>query len=93
MMTYHCSDWASVLIKHRESQKLSLLQLSNRTGISRNTLIALEKGSKKVHPKTKQKLENYFEAYLLQEELASAEKLPAKERYYKGKHRNVYYLF
>lgn len=92
-MTYHFSDWSSVLIKHRESRKLSLLKLSNKTGISRNTLISLEKGSKKAHPKTIKKLEDYFEAYLLQEELVNAEKLPAKERYYKGKHKNVYYLF
>ena len=93
MMTYHFSDWSSVLVKHRESQKLSLLQLSNRTGISRNTLIALEKGSKKVHPKTIKRLETYFEAYLLQQELVGAEKISVKEKYYKGKHKNVCYLF
>ena len=67
MMTYHSKNWAPVLKRHRESQELSLLELSNRTGISRNTLIALEKGSKKIQFKTKEKLEKYFVSFMLDE--------------------------
>ena len=48
MMTYHFSNWSKILKTHRESQSYSLLELSNKTGVSRNTLIELEKGSKNI---------------------------------------------
>ena len=70
-----------------------MLQLSNATGISRNTLINLEKGSKNVQDKTMIKLENYFESFMLEQELLSVSEKPLKDKYYKGKHKkNVLYL-
>lgn len=70
-----------------------MLQLSNATGISRNTLINLEKGSKNVQDKTMIKLENYFESFMLEQELLDVSDKPLKDKYYKAKNKkNVFHL-
>ena len=76
MMTYHFSNWSKILKTHRESQSYSLLELSNKTGVSRNTLIELEKGSKNIQEKTIVKLENYFENFMQEEEVRKITKKP-----------------
>tara|TARA_R110002012_G_scaffold281980_1_gene471599 strand:+ start:1889 stop:2137 length:249 start_codon:yes stop_codon:yes gene_type:complete len=75
-MTYHFSNWSEILKTHRESQSYSLLELSNKTGVSRNTLIELEKGSKNIQEKTIVKLENYFENFMQEEEVRKITKKP-----------------
>jgi len=75
-MTYHFSNWSEVLKRHREAQSYSLLDLSNKTGISRNTLIELEKGSKNVQEKTILRLENYFENFMQEEQVTKIKKKP-----------------
>jgi DNA-binding XRE family transcriptional regulator len=98
ILIFPSKTWKKILKKHRAKTNMSLVKLSNLTGISKNTLINIEKGDTTIQFKTLEKLEIYFAPQIMFEELESISKMygkkpEIKDSYYKeGADSNVLYL-